>query len=227
MDGLLNSLRLRLGNPKTSEISDEALRGLVESAERELVRLKPAYAYYDIALVPGKSLYTVEEDVVRIANCWFSTVNVATMVGQTGAVENYSPGTMDLDTVWHNPSLMTLVEQKFEHWLYRTETGWEYDHNTKQLRLIPTPKAKGFCVYKAVVPYKYELMDEQTRGYLADLCYVNGLELLAVTRSRVSSLPVGGGSVSFDTRSLLEFAKAVKKEVRKSIGSSGSSVIVG
>ena len=90
MDGLLNSLRLRLGNPKTSEFQMKPARTCAFSW-KELVRLKPAYAYYDIALVPGKSLYTVEEDVVRIADCWFSTVNVSAMVGRTDAVENYSP----------------------------------------------------------------------------------------------------------------------------------------
>lgn len=222
---LIDRMKMLLGSPSDDEMGVSIYEFAIEDALAQLDRVKPKFDYRQLPLVSGQQAYTLEDDVHSVAGCWI-TFDHGTGINFSSEF-SFINDSLVPSTYWHNPSLITLLEQKFESWDRVTNHSYEYNPDGNTLFILPSPESTGLAIYRASIkrelsniPYKY------AEGF-RDLCLANAMETLSAIRSRTGSIPVCNGSISFDTSTLPQMAKDKRTDAFSKLGIGGGDIVIG
>ena len=228
---LAAEIRIKLGNPSVQELSNEVIYYAIDSALKELGRLQPYYTYEEVDIVKGVSTYTVGSDVIDVKGFWFSlNKNYAdfdykdafNFSGEGIPFNEYA----DLK-VFHTPSLMNVLEEKWERVNARNQNSWEYNPDTKEILLIPTPKKDGKGVYKGLLQRSVEGIPEKFLDPFKDLVLAGSMDTWLFSMSMIKSIPVGVGKVDYETRGMERSKDRLREEALRKLRSGGSAVVIG
>lgn len=228
-------IRKRMGGVNDSVISDECIETAIDSALEEMTRIVPACVYKSLILVRGKEEYDVDEDVVTILDLWltFHSYNAFALNLDAQGYGVIDPEYADI-SVFHSPSLMNIIEQKWEQWNYRHGHEWEWNMDSRKIRLIPAPRSNGKAVYKAskvrtldnvpvelLKPFKDLVIAESMSSKANEFTFLGG----------VTSMPIGIGNVTFSSQGLSDKAGKMREEALRKLysagGGAGTVVVVG
>lgn len=225
---LLQWVKLKMGNP-----TDPNMRVLIENAIYDalddLSRLRPITGYRTLNLKPQVSTYLLDDDVIDVQDCWlglspnysFGHDLEAHMFGIAGGYEY-----VDINT-FHNPSLILMLEQKWESLRDRYSTAWEYDPDTNSIRVIPAPSQVGKAVYKYAAKRTLADLPQKYMAGFKSLVFAECLEATEIERNRISSIPVGIGSVTFNTAPLDKKIEQLRQDAYRKLGIGGGGFVIG
>ncbi len=231
LEELYAEVRVKLGNPSTSELSTVAVSYAVEDALAELSRLQPYYTYEDIVITKGVDTYDVSSDIIDIKGFWytfsryfpdFDYKDQFVLAGE-GLPYNEYAGLK----VFHSPSLMNIIEEKWERTSSRSMHTWEYNPDSRELLMIPTPKQEGKGIYKGLMKRDLNNIPEKFISPFKDLVRAYTMETWITSMIMIKSIPVGVGKVDFETRGLERAKNELKKEAIRKLSSGGSAVVIG
>jgi hypothetical protein len=223
-----------MGNPSDSVISDDSIRLSINSALGELSRLQPYYVYHELSLTKGNSTYDVEEDIIDVKGFWFSPMHIKpvhqewiSLTGAEGVPDNEGYHEYAGLKVFHSPSLMNILEEKWDRLKSRQLMSWEFNPDTKKLLVIPAPIESGIAVYKGVIQRDITMINIKYEDAFKELVRALSMETWIFKISTIKSIPVGVGKVDYDTDNLTRICRTLKQEALKKLSGGGSGVVVG
>lgn len=226
---LAAEIRAKLGSPSLDELSNDSLIYAIRDALSELSRLQPYYVYNNIDLQKGVQTYSVDDDIVDVVNFWFTPkAQYSTLMKECIAlgagipVSNYQGM-----SVFHNPSLINIIEEKWERVRNRDVSDWEFNPDTRELFIIPAPTTSGKGIYKGTLKRTLETVPEKYEGAFKDLVKAMSMESWIVNKSQITSIPIGVGSVRYSTESMEKSAASIKEKALEKLRGGGSVVVIG
>jgi hypothetical protein len=233
IEDLMRETRERLGNPSETALPNSSLQTAVNMALEEVSRLMPVYVYKQVDLQVGVEEYSVEEEVVNVTDFWMSfpqsSAEFALDLEGTLGVLGLDPEYAGM-RVFHSPSLMHILEHKWEQWFYRYGYGWEWNPDSRKILVMPPPRMTGKAVYKGTMNRTLETIPQKFWKAFKDLIYAESLMVTANAYSGgggVTSIPIGIGDVRFDTGRMEAKAEKARKEALSKFGVGGGAVIIG
>jgi hypothetical protein len=226
---LINEIRLRLGSPSTSEISESTISVAIDSALGELSRLQPYYRYVELSITSGTSVYPVEDDIMNVRGFWYTPNRPfdTDMQKSMDYVEtDKSSFNIGLNT-FHSPSLINVLEEKWEHMNRRNVVDWEFNPDSKELMVFPVPTTSGKAVYKGIMKRTLNTVSELYEDAFKDLCRALSMEIYMVKQSSIISIPVGVGDIKYDTRGIVRVSRDLKADAIRKLTGGGSAVVIG
>lgn len=233
IEDLMSEARERLGNPSETVLSEAGLETAVEMALEEVSHLMPVYVYKQLILQTNVAEYDVDEGIVNVTDFWMSipqsSIEFALDLDSTlsNAALDYEYAGM---RVFHSPSLMHILEHKWEQWFYRYGYGWEWNPDSRKILVMPAPRMTGKAVYKGTMNRTLETIPQKFWKAFKDLVYAESLMVIANAYSGgggVTSIPIGIGDVRFDTGRMEAKAEKARKEALSKFGVGGGAVIIG
>lgn len=208
--------------------SDTLIENAMYDALDELSRVKPIVGYRVLNIYPKNRAYVLDDDVINVQACWlgfsssysFGPDFESVLLG--GGVYEYA----DMST-FHNPSLMLLLEQKWDQLKSRYGSTWEYDPDANSLVITPEPKTRGKAVYKYAAKRSLGDIPEKYMSAFKDLMLAESMEAMNLEMGNITSIPVGIGSVSFDAASLEDRAKERRISAYRKLGIGGGGIVIG
>lgn len=226
---LINEIRLRMGSPSTTEIGNDIIVASINSALDELTRLQPYYKYVELDIVVGTSVYSVANDVINVRGFWY-TPNKAfdTDMKESMSYVDGDEGSLNIGlNTFHSPSLINVIEEKWERMNSRNVIDWEFNPDTKKLLISPEPTQSGKAVYKGIMKRTLATVSELYEGAFKDLCRAMAMEIYMVRHSSIISVPVGVGDIKYDTRAIMRVSTNLKSEALRKLAGGGSAVVIG
>ena len=227
-DRLIRWVTGKLGNQYSADATF-LIENAIYDALDDLSRLRPITGYRTLNLTPQVSTYLLDDDVIDVQDCWlglspnysFGHDLEAQMFGITGRYEY-----VDINT-FHSPSLILMLEQKWESLRDRYSTDWEYDPDTNSIRVIPEPSQVGKAVYKYAAKRTLADLPQKYMAGFKSLVFAECLEATDIERSRISSIPVGIGSVTFNTASSDKKIEQIRQDAYRKLGIGGGGFVIG
>jgi len=228
---LIREVRERMGNPSTDVLPDTSLQTAVNTALAEVSRLMPIYVYKQLDLQIDVAEYTVDEEIVDVIDFWMaypqsSAEFALDLLDEVGHVVGFYPEYVGMK-VFHSPSLMNILEQKWEQWHYRYGYGWEWNPDSRKILVMPPPRFAGKAVYKGTMTRTLDTIPSKYMQAFKDLIRAEAMDTLASAYGGVTSVPIGIGNVSFDATKLAEKAEKLKTEALRKLGGAGGAVVIG
>lgn len=241
---LLPEVRQRLGSPTQETFSDDLLQTAVDLALEDVSRVAPLFLYEKIGLRTNVEEYEVKPEVVDVLDLWMpspqSSLKFAPGIDEALGASGFHPEYAGLN-LFHSPSLMHILEHKWEQWKYRHGYGWEWNPDSRKIMIIPAPQSSGTAVYKGTRARTLDTIPEKYARAFKDLVYAEALEIFAnalLTKSsnrggQVTSVPIGIGSVSYSDHSVqfsarqMERADKIREKALRKFGSAGGAVVIG
>ena len=205
---LMREARERLGNPSETALPNASLQTAVNMALEEVSRLMPVYVYKQVDLQVGVEEYGVEEEVVNVTDFWMSfpqsSAEFALDLEGTLGVLGLDPEYAGM-RVFHSPSLMHILEHKWEQWHYRYGYGWEWNPDSRKILVMPAPRMTGKAVYKGTMNRTLEMIPAKFMKAFKDLIYAEAMDVMSNSYGGggITSVPIGIGNVSYDTTKLI------------------------
>lgn len=224
-------IRVKLGNPSVQELSNEVISYAIDSALKELGRLQPYYTYEEVDVIKGVSTYDVGSDIVDVKGFWFNFTrdyvdfdyrDIFALSGEGMPFNEYA----DLK-VFHTPSLMNILEEKWERVHARNQHSWEFNPDTRELLIIPEPKQNGKGVYKGKMHRFIESVPDKFEAPFKDLAMAFSMDTWLFSLSMIKSIPVGVGKVDYETRGMERTKDKMKEEALRKLSGGGSAVVIG
>ena len=232
IEDLMRETRERLGNPSETALPNASLQTAVNMALEEVSRLMPVYVYKQVALQVGVEEYGVEEEVVNVTDFWMSfpqssaefALDLEGTLGALGLDPEYAGM-----RVFHSPSLMHILEHKWEQWHYRYGYGWEWNPDSRKILVMPAPRMTGKAVYKGTMNRTLETIPAKFMKAFKDLIYAEALDVMSnvVGGGGITSVPIGIGNVSYDTSKMAAKSERVRQSALRKIGGAGGAVVIG
>lgn len=231
---LIAEMRIRLGSPSDSEVTDSAIGYAIDSALSELSKLQPYYVYGEITLSKNMSNYDIDNDVIDIKRFWNSLeskhpINLQDIYITGHEAVNYSPHGHEYTGIktFHSPSLINIIEEKWERLRSRKLFSWEFNPDTNQLMVLPTPHANGIGVYKGTLMRDLSTVGTKYAEPFKDLVKVYSMETWLFKTSMLKSIPVGVGKVDYETKNSVDMLRRLKADALSKLKSGGSAVVIG
>lgn len=224
-DKLLAKIKNLLGSAANA-LNDDLIGYAIDDAVTELGRIKPKIEYVVIQTVTGVSRYALPTDVSNVLEVVFPELDGD---GDYGFPSNATLGDGDIST-FHSHSLAVITAQKWEQFMSRYGNDWEFDMDTNELLVIPTPKVNGKIAAKLSMKRDIENVPESLLWAVQDLALAESFSMASNSLgSGISSIPIGIGTVTFDTRNLSNQANVLRTNVLKKLGRStgGGEVVIG
>lgn len=224
----VDAIRERLGIPSDVELPSELVSASLDDAIRTLNRWCPSYQYFDLDLVKGVAEYDLDENVISLIDVWIAPTAHSSLLEDD--VMNLLGGTHDVHGAlnkFDSPSLMLIIEQKWEQWRSRHEYEWEYMVDRNKLRIRPASKYSGKAAYRARVKRDIESIPEKWKDGFMDLVMAKALDMLALKRGTFDAVPMGVGDVSYNVSLLREMAKERLDDAKSKLTRAGTTVIIG
>jgi len=193
---------------------DQAMKIFEDYAGREY------FQYYVFDSVPGKSVYTMPDEVGIIRNIFYKEVgNYAFQASDMGGaipIEYFYPGGSynsiqgglidPIHPIWGRMGEWTLYKQ-YEQMYSRTSSalgGWEFLGGLNSIKLYPVP----YRVQKVMVHYLQRNKDwgEVTQA-MQEGALTYAKEVLGRIRSKYQSVPGAQGAVAMDGSTLIQEAR--------------------
>lgn len=193
---------------------DQAMKIFEDYAGREY------FQYYVFDSVPGKSVYTMPDEVGIIRNIFYKEVgNYAFQASDMGGaipIEYFYPGGSynsiqgglidPIHPIWGRMGEWTLYKQ-YEQMYSRTSSalgGWEFLGGLNSIKLYPVP----YRVQKVMVHYLQKNKDwaEVTQA-MQEGALTYAKEILGRIRSKYQSVPGAQGAVAMDGSTLIQEAR--------------------
>ncbi len=227
---LITEIRARVGSPSVTELSDAAIGYAIDSAVSQVSMLQPYYTYVNIDLLKGVSNYTLASTIIDVRGFWCvpTTKYTSGMEGFdliVGASEQQHEYTGI--KVFHSPSLVNILEEKWERIRSRRLHDWEFNASTKVLTVIPTPSKASKAICKGVIARTLSTIDPKFEAPFKDLITALSMETWSMKMSMIKSIPVGVGKIDYDTENAMKNTIALKKEAIRKLNSGGSAVVIG
>ena len=193
---------------------DQAMKIFEDYAGREY------FQYYVFDSVPGKSVYTMPDEVGIIRNVFYKEVgNYAFQASDLGGaipIEYfYSGGSYNsiqgglidpIHPIWGKMGEWVLYRQ-YEQMYSRTSSalgGWEFLGGTNTIKLYPVP----YRVQKVMVHYMQRNKDwSEVTQALQEGALTYAKEVLGRIRSKYQSVPGAQGAVAMDGSTLIQEAR--------------------
>lgn len=232
IEDLMREARERLGNPSETALPNASLQTAVNMALEEVSRLMPVYVYKQVALQVGVEEYGVEEEVVNVTDFWMSfpqsSAEFALDLEGTLGVLGLDPEYAGM-RVFHSPSLMHILEHKWEQWHYRYGYGWEWNPDSRKILVMPAPRMTGKAVYKGTMNRTLETIPAKFMKAFKDLIYAEAMDVMSnvVGGGGITSVPIGIGNVSYDTSKMAAKSERVRQSALRKIGGAGGAVVIG
>ena len=231
---LISEVRTRMANPPASSMPDDVIRYAIDTALGELSRLQPYYVYHDLDIVKDVHEYDVEPNIVSVRNFWYTPQRHLpvhkewmNLTGSKGVPADTEYNEYVGIKVFHSPSLLSILDEKWDRMRSRQLLSWEFNPDTKKLLVIPTPKESGKSVYKGVIMRDIHSVGERHVSAFKDLVVALSMESWIFKVSAIKSIPVGVGKVDYDTDNLRRISTGMKQEALRKLMSGGSGVVVG
>ena len=228
---LQSEIRAKLGNPSTSELSDTVIAYAVDDALDELGRLQPYYTYEDFDILKNIDTYSVGSDVIDVKGFWFTySKNYIDfdyrerfiLSGQGSPFNEYA----DLK-VFHSPSLMNVLEEKWERLESRNLHTWEFNSDLQELLIIPPPKDNGKGVYKGLLKRDLDNIPEKYMTPFKELAQACTMDSWIFSMSMIKSIPIGVGKVDYETKGMEKARDTLRERAIRKLSSGGSAVVIG
>lgn len=193
---------------------DQAMKVFEDYAGREY------FQYYVFDSVPGKSVYTMPDEVGIVRNVFYKEVgNYAFQASDMGGaipIEYFYPGGAynsiqgglidPIHPIWGKMGEWVLYKQ-YEQMYSRTSSalgGWEFLGGTNTIKLYPVP----YRVQKVMVHYMQRNKDwaEVTQA-MQEGALTYAKEILGRIRSKYQSVPGAQGAVAMDGSTLIQEAR--------------------
>lgn len=193
---------------------DQAMKVFEDYAGRE------HFQYYVFDSVPGKSVYTMPDEVGIVRNVFYKEVgNYAFQASDMGGaipIEYFYPGGSynsiqgglidPIHPIWGRMGEWVQYKQ-YEQMYSRTSSalgGWEFLGSTNTIKLYPVP----YRVQKVMVHYLQKNKDwaEVTQA-LQEGALTYAKEVLGRIRSKYQSVPGAQGAVAMDGSTLIQEAR--------------------
>lgn len=231
---LITEIRARLGNPSESVLSNDSIHYSIESALSELSRLQPYYVYEELNMVKGVSNYELGASIIDVRSFWF-TPNYVNSVHREWMALTGAEGIPAIDgyseyvglKVFHSPSLMNILEEKWDRLRSRQLLSWEFNPDTNILMVIPAPKESGKSIYKGTLKRDISTVSAKYEGAFKDLARALSMEAWCLKLALIKSIPVGVGKVDYDTDSLRKASSGLREEALRKLIGGGSGVAIG
>ncbi len=226
---LINEIRVRLGSPSTSELTDAAIGFSIDSALSELCRLQPYYKYYNIDIVKDTAEYSVDPAVINVRGFWFTPRYKDTLTiedwnfGEFTTLSNEYTGLK----VFHSPSLMNIIEEKWERMRSRHNYTWEFNPDELKLLVLPTPKESGKGAYKGIIQRTLSTINVMYEEPFKDLARALTMETWVFKLGKIKSIPVGVGKIDYETKDLTRAMRDLKADAIRRLSVGGSAVVIG
>ena len=229
MDDLKDKLRRGLGNLTLTQLSDDQSKDAVNSAVNEYSKHKPIKVLDFVVAVKDKALYDLSEKkrILRVKEVFYN-------VGSYFSPEDFWPdssvwGRLEGISLFDNPSIWLQYTQRLEQYKAMFQGDFEYDRDTKMLRLMPPPNMTGqkviFIWTQAHTP---ETIPEEDDDMLLLWAKGEAKEMMASRKGQdIQSVSGYGESVTFGATSdsLMKEAEDFKDRFERKFG--GSVFIVG
>lgn len=226
-------VRDRLGNPSETALPDASLTIAVNMALEEVSRVAPIYVYKQLDMKAGIEEYEVDDDsIVNVTDFWMSfpqsSAEFALDLEGTLGVLGLDPEYAGM-RVFHSPSLMHILEHKWEQWHYRYGYGWEWNPDSRKILVMPAPRMTGKAVYKGTINRTLETIPAKFMKAFKDLIYAEALDVMSnvVGGGGITSVPIGIGNVSYDTSKMVAKSERVRQSALRKIGGAGGAVVIG
>lgn len=207
-------VKLELDSQNLDFAVDQAMKIFEDYAGRE------HFQYYVFDSVPGKSVYTMPDEVGIVRNVFYKEVgNYAFQASDLGGaipIEYFYPGGSynsmqgglidPIHPIWGRMGEWVQYRQ-YEQMYSRTSSalgGWEFLGNTNTIKLYPVP----YRVQKVMVHY---LQKNKDWGEVSQAIQEGSLtyakEILGRIRSKYQSVPGAQGAVAMDGATLIQEAR--------------------
>ncbi len=231
---LTEEMRIRLGSPSDTEITDDAIGYAIDSALSELSRLQPLYMYDEVNIIRNVSEYDLGETIVDVKGFWTSLeskypINTRDIDITGHDAVLYSPFNSEYEGIrtFHNPSLINIIEEKWERLRSRRLFSWEYNADTNTLLVLPTPTKSGVGIYKGVLQRDLSTVQTKYKEPFKDLVKVYSMETWIFKTSMIKSIPVGVGKIDYETKNSVDMLRRLKADALNRLKSGGSAVVIG
>lgn len=225
VSALKAEVRKRLGNPSEEALPSANIEIAIDMALEEVSRVMPVHAYKEIELQTGVQEYDIDKDVVDVIEFWMS-------YGQSSS-ELSLPEYSGM-RVFHSPSLMHILEHKWEQWNYRYGHDWEFNPDSHKLMVIPAPQYSGKAVYKGSMNRTLTTIPAKYMRPFKDLILAEVLNIATMTRTvgggDIVSAPIGIGTVTFSsetTAALTKQSEKLRADAIRKFGVGGGAVVIG
>jgi len=136
---LKNKLRIELSYPPEKQLSDHQAEDAVYAAIKEYTRYKPIVNFDIVYSNRGKALYDLSgrHRLIRVKRVYY-------YIGFQWIFQDIFPdpnlsGRLEGINLFENPSIWIQYMQRLEQYQKIFDGAWEYNGQTKMLRLIPVP----------------------------------------------------------------------------------------
>jgi len=195
-----DELRVRLGNPTTTEVTDTQLDTMLTVALRKLSRYKPGEGYSTLATVAEQTHYTLPAEVVSVRRMYLPAAGPP---DTTPLVDYPMDGTFEDELGGQSPSLNWPEVVDFNSRTVRNQKlyGGTWYMEAGQLVVSPTPT--GVCELTYVFSKALEWSDIEANDSLLEDLFLYALYLgfgnLSTARKRVTSVSRIGQSTTFSS----------------------------
>jgi hypothetical protein len=234
MDDLVARLRRALGNQPETVYSTETLGDAVKSALKEYSKYKPIEVLDWFGTMEGEPVYDLsrKRGIIRVKDVYYDSA------GNWGFDESLPillpevvvTGNFQGINLFENPSIWTQYSQRLEQFKRIFEGTFDFDRQTKRLRLIPPPSSNGQkVIFIWTKQHSAETVAEEDEDALMMWGKAEAKEMLAAKKeNEIRSVSGYGESVTFGatSESLTKDAKDLKDQFRKQF-KGGSTMIVG
>jgi len=219
-EDLIQKLRGKIGSPSESEIDSNTLGSAIDSAVWEYSKYKPkkVYASFDTEkdVAEVSLLEKIGSSVIEVFDCCWDPIGSYSDT-DLYALPEYGEVSLSGINVFHNPSIVVQIQQKFE--AFKQHFGGDWDFFDGTLRLIPAPTVSGKKV-GVIAACEKPLSEIPARDEDVLLLWAEGEAegILASKRTRISSVSMEGASINYDADGARKVAEDKKKEFRKKLG---------
>lgn len=215
-NALVQEIRCDIGSPLESEIDNSVIEKAIDKAVARYSQFSPKKEYRVIHIQPNKQSYNVPDDVVDVTEVVYALHGICGFSRDVYA---------DL-SVFDNPSLLSILLQKIEHYAEMMGNWWEYADG---VLTIPLPSSSGLLLYEASL--NRTLADIPAKHYEIFKDYIRGECMLYMGRKRnkkVTKVPTMSGTIEFDSGiELRAEGYRLQRKFEEAMGANCSAVIIG
>lgn len=231
MDDLKGKLRRGLGNLTLTQLSDDQAQDAVTSAINEYSKHKPNRVLDFIGMTKDKAVYDLSDRqrIMKVKEVYYNVGFEYSFDQSWPEPDLLSLGRLEGISLFENPSIWLQFMQRLEQYKTIFQGDFDYNRETKTLRLIPPPSVSGKKVFfiwtQSHIP---ETIPEEDVDTLLLWAKGEAKEMMASKKgSDIQSVSGYGESVTFGTSSdsLMKEAQDFKDRFERKFG--GSVFVVG
>jgi hypothetical protein len=207
-------------------LTPEQAEDAVKSAIREYSKYKPINVLDTLTTVANKAWYdlSAKERIIRVTEVFYST-GIEFTLDNDFRPEIPSIGNVEGISLFENPSIWLQYMSRIEAYKAMFDGDFDFDTNTKILRLVPCPTAAGKSVYY-IWSQRHNALTISEDDYDTLLLWAQGKSKEAIATKMgqdIRSVSGYGESVSLGatSESVMKEAVDLQNRFRKSFGGGG------